>query len=608
MPSKYSHSYVLSQYSSQGLISLPNDQQLDYFGRSRPTEQSDQGSRNRAGLSGMRASARLSLASSTSQPIAVTAPDAGHQLTSRNARVPHRRLLITESDSEDDQIERKPTGDVSLHRQPTAPDLARKIDSEILMGGPQQTCFLATSPYQISGSPAHRRRQPHRDSGLTTSSDVPRRRPQSTIGVKAFMQARYATEAAGEMAELEDKATDADGFAPVTVRDFIKAENPRMRPRPDVSSDKGPQEGLSMREFMSVMPEPQSKLQLEKKNKVEADYSHHASSVQDIEEIAKRAQVPRNAHTAKLPPGYRKASPASAQKASSGDSETQGSRGRRMERTRHASHKKSAENGPSHDSLTKRNDFGRQAGGLMEYPGPPRTKTRETSQSSQVAKYGSKSRTKPASMADVREMSLAKSQTSHQSDTSSIFGLTSAGNTSASDSRPSPHFPITPKRRTSHSWNLPRIEQESESSTGFNHFFVDINDKSTILTSDEDETSEVEEHPKAAPQSQTLYTQSEKPRPEFGIISASRDPKIQNADPDVFSVLSAVFPPDIGRYKQSDDGLSSFAAMKSSQEQVLKVPKAPSTTNVNKLRKPHGSNANTSGGLLRKLGVKKQNR
>ncbi|KPI35871.1 uncharacterized protein AB675_11115 [Cyphellophora attinorum] len=188
MPGKYSYNLVLADYSSQGLISLPNDQQLQYLREDQPS---------RVG----------NTKNSTYRPRGPSGrPETA--LSHASGQDSSRRVVIVDSDTSDDEVVRVEQ-DVSQQQsvERSAELLARNVGED---GGDRAA--LASTHQAVTNPQPH---VPHPDSNDT--SRKPRNRltkPRRSGGVRALIQARYNEELAAAIAE-EESAGEPVNHTPV---------------------------------------------------------------------------------------------------------------------------------------------------------------------------------------------------------------------------------------------------------------------------------------------------------------------------------------------------------------------------------------------------------
>ena len=152
MPGKYSHNVVLSQYSSQGIISLPNGQQLDYFKQAAPPRAVPTlTSLQRTPSNATKSSEQDSVASKSIRSVAETPKPRRYDLILKEDNTPRRRLVIAESDSEGEAIASEYI--LAKRNLPNAPETLGRSP------GHTSTHRLGTLqlPKQSSVKPTHKR-------------------------------------------------------------------------------------------------------------------------------------------------------------------------------------------------------------------------------------------------------------------------------------------------------------------------------------------------------------------------------------------------------------------------------------------------------------------
>jgi hypothetical protein len=266
MPGKYSYNVVLADYSSQGLISLPNDKQLEYLRE--PTEPrtiptTSQLSRTRSQSAATRLSyqhtssghdiqlsrSHKSLAQANPAPRSTTpAPDG-------------KRVLIFDSDSDG--------GDDEADRPPTSRSLATPTHHHTWERS-QTPVAQYQQPHQTqkvdldNGQPSH-----HQRDGVTSRSSErtltspPRRRAG---GVRALIQARYDEELAKAVQAEEGSADRSRSTNPMSLHEFLDSvprspSKAKPQPREPVAVPKKATRPLrdgeiSVKQFLDLVPEP----------------------------------------------------------------------------------------------------------------------------------------------------------------------------------------------------------------------------------------------------------------------------------------------------------------------------------------------------------------
>jgi hypothetical protein len=577
MPGKYSYNAVLSDYSSQGLIPLPNDKEIDF--------QRD---------------------SSTPRP----SKRAGRQSTGQDAFDPSspaslgRRVVIQDSDSDDDHVRTRPR---PARASSPAPNKS----------------IQRTEPVK----PPERRPQTQRAQHaktVKTKSSLPSAPAETSSesrrsgGVKAFMAARYQQEVGG-------RTQDND----ISLHEFLDSvprspERTKKQPReahlmlPRTSHVQNDHE-ISVMDFLDQVPSPPAKGDMPK-SKDEARPPPKSPNVQPssrVSRLPKGVELParpRNhgpsAKDSRKPPQarvaseiqprrstqeqtrrrtllaeaemVRKVTAALAPQQAAADRKFIPSTPPEQNVDRKHQLETSAVKTPRQEPLDQEYDlnfegfadeetsyFPSMGSAMPSASRPVRVDSLKTSvarsttpqsmlssqtTSSRHAKPGKvKSITGPPAAQTARASNLATPPITPRDavfPTGSPLSPTRDSTTTYERTMQSLQ-PLNAalKKRTSASWSLPPIKQSGEESDGFSDMFKTTNQSSKnilIFTSDEEEEADVDDDV-PTPQLQKLVEDVRFPSTEWGMISAGKNFTPGSRDPDSMSDLSAVYPPDIGR-------------------------------------------------------------
>jgi hypothetical protein len=119
------------------------------------------------------------------------------------------------------------------------------------------------------------------------------------------------------------------------------------------------------------------------------------------------------------------------------------------------------------------------------------------------------------------------------------------------------------KQGTSGSWSLPAIKKSESDTNSFSNMFEDKAGRNILIfTSDEEDKDgedDSDEDDLPTPRVQKLEVDPSLPSTEWGMISAGKQFNPNSKDSDSMSDLSAVYPPDIGRHYGGDESPLDFA-------------------------------------------------
>ena len=592
MPGKYSHGLVLAQYSSQGIISLPNDNYFRSSPRSRPASAVPARQRNISNAT--KSSGHQSIAAQSSRSAGATPRSGAHGITPSRPATSQKRVVIVQSDSEHDTESERDESEEEWVRPQSKPSPRVMTATQLQKSAPPPSRSLRPPPRSSLRYPAVRPAdKPNEDIRPLPPPKTP---DPSTMarkrggGVKALMQARHEA----EMRQAEGSNEEADDG--ILLRDFL---NSRQRPSTP------PEKPLTVHQFLKHVPGPA------------VDLDEEAT----VEEPKKTAQTePTTAPRSMPEPEPKAGRPGSAynrqtlRNTNDGDRRIAGSDRRQEEME------------PNFDGFSDSNE---QA---EFFASAPRTHTIPTNSAAHSTKAVSGRATGPAATKPTRvshetatypnagsatsstqrlkssrrqETKMPKKRASHDrvdsslssvnTEVSSIFGKSSVGGTTQATSGNSTTSRSVNKLAPQHDWDLPRVRPSDD--FAFTEIYRDFN-TSTTFTSDEDESQDESKQNdqdlpnsrlQSIPESELFSTR------QWGTISAGQNSSTRARDDDEISNMSACFPPDIGRYKyeNEDDGPSSITLAGLMEED------AASSRNKNPGDKVKKSGKET--GLLRKL-------
>jgi hypothetical protein len=603
MPGRYSYNVVLADYSSQGLISLPNDKQIRYLREPTgptTTTQTSQLARTRSQSAATRLSYQntnsghdlhpsqslRSLKTTNPAPRSTTpAPDG-------------KRVLIFDSDSEDD-------GDGGeIDRPPTAHSLAAPQDHKIWPRS-QTPVAQYQKPHQTQKehvSNGHPRDRPISRSSDRTLTSPP---PQRPGGVRALIQARYDEELAKAIRDEQSAAEDSRTTKQMSLHEFLDSvprspRKPKPQPREPVAvppqATRPFRDGdISVKQFLDLVPEPPQ----EKEQRSQPTLARRHSQGNLISRMPRGIAVQRPAPSP-VPTGpprredryYRNArgsaSPlprakavnsrihnpypldqsVSTQRKSPSVQTTPNQTATTPSNPKPMVAKHSRKTGPKENLDNYELDFE----GFSEQQDsyfttlPPLSRDRpldsgpmqdrlaplelRTPRLRDTAERPSPSHSRKMIPGSPGSDSLA-SMSSLGIQSQTTMGLSPRGGMSDQNSKASE------RPGTNDSWGLPSLVVNSDKGDDFGHMFDDgrpdarRDDRNILIfTSDEEEEDdELDDLP--TPKLQRLEEDVQMASDRWGMISAGRHVPQHVKEPDTMSELSAVYPPDIGRYTSS---------------------------------------------------------
>ena len=190
-----------------------------------------------------------------------------------------------------------------------------------------------------------------------------------------------------------------------------------------------------------------------------------------------------------------------------------------------------------------------------------------------------------------RHVRSESSLSSLDSQNSSIFGMSSIGGTTQATSGSSPTFRTLDKSTYQRDSKLPQAHH-GKSDDNFDHILTSMNKMNANSTSDE--AADDKEHDLPALRLQNT-SEKDLSTSQWGTISARQSTSTRAREADELSELSAVFPPDIGRYKLEAEVTRPLTlALSEMSEEAKERPRSNSV-------KSRARKSADETGLLRKL-------
>lgn len=551
MPGKYSHGLVLAQYSSQGIISLPND---DYLGSAAQRRNASAAvSRQRTTSNATKSSGHQ--AAQSVQYARSTPHSRIYNLTPSSTRTPQKRVVIVQSDSEEehdlDESEEEWVRPQPRSSQRFTPSTHAKTSGPRISGTPlRQSTTRATE-------------KPIQDISFTQQAPTESRMPKNRSGgVRALIEARHKAEM--EKASTNTTSEREPGKGGLLLREFL--QNP---PKPSAPAEKP----LTVQEFLQRMPAPDADADGDGVTPGEVSKAAVSSEIPPIAQSDHRIKPNKGDHS----PAYRWQDHKNLGKTDLARTteprphEMEPDFGTFTDAEEGAHFPFPVTSAPVRDirSLQKVTRRVRD-----EKPDKMATKmTRSSSHIPTEVDDGRRVDTTPRLQNSlVRETKPQKKQPSRvrsesslsslDSQGSSIFGMSSIGGTTQATSG----YLITPRNlnKTAYQrdWDLPRV-RHGEHDDSFDDILQSM--KNMTASSTSHEGMDDEDHGFAAPRLPSTSKNELPSRRQWGTISTGRSTSARAREVDEMSETSAVFPPDIGRYKYEGEGTSpltmAFAAM-----------------------------------------------
>ena len=575
MPGKYSHNVVLASYSNQGIISLPNNDQACYV-KEDPYRRAASAAapRQRKSSNATEVTGSQSLGRRSVKSVATPSQPRRHGLGLADTSQSRGRVVIADSDSEDDiklhhQNFRSTAASYQAATALRPPNVTRNSNAEAM---PRRR-RAADDPTRAEPPKALNRPRTAQSRGNETASLSPSLQRRS--GVRAFMQARHLKETGIEPTKAERRG-GRDGSRPLTMKELLASGNRsgtvaagHSRGASEVSvADFLRNTSVSTANSATTPEDPTSAPHQLPKGQTEPEVQdvplpHNSAPpvgpVKVQEASGTQTRRPRTHDT--LPDDYDldfDGFDDDAEDNRFDSAFTQPSKSARLGRSnvqQQLPKKPAKEQDKSKSANTRTAKLDQRSMAQLA----PSVVQRQQRRSISPALFVPREQRPPPKSPSHRNE--AQSRTGHsqqdsvtssqsRSQGSSVFGLSSATQTTVIGSRDSPTSYMRSKQGTPHSWGLPRLDHNEPMDNAFDNMFDEKSNRTAIFTSDEEEDeSENEDAP--APRLQTVDEKAIYSSKQFGTISSGRD--VTAKDRDAISEMSAAFPPDIGRFKYGEE-------------------------------------------------------
>ena len=564
MPGKYSHGLVLAHYSAQGIISLPNDGYLK--SSAQPRAASAAAFRQRTTSITTRSSGFHSVASRSAKSVGEIQQPRSHNLSGNATTTTPRRVVIvsTDSESENDTDESEAEW---VRPQVIAPSVRSNGGKGLHRANPPNLNQSRNVRPDTQGADFGRARptpNPKVEKPELEEKPLAQVTPKKKKGggVRALMQARYEAEMKKAAEEASGEDNEDTGLS---LREILRT--------PAAPKEKA----LTVQEFLSNVPDPSTR-----------------RTEGTLEEISPQPAT-------STPNPTERSSVRSSQKArATAGSAYQQQNSKNQVHTSKPSTSQSAKAPEAEPSFDGFSDSEEQS----DFPFPtisdPGRKPQTSSKVHQTSERSANPRPEPSptvvthkqpaqdaiaseraitpTLKNARRLEMRKAKpvgnhkraesslASLESDMSSIFGMSSVGGTTQATSGYSLAPRSVTKLANSKTWDSPQI-RHGGTSDDFGDMFRDINNTTTIFTSDEEEDQHDEERDLPAPRLQSIPESDLFRTGRWGMISSGQNTSNRARDEDEMSDMSAVFPPDIGRYKHDGYAGSPLAMALSGQSE-----------------------------------------
>ncbi len=542
MPGRYSHGLVLAQYSSQGIISLPND---DYHGNSaRTRDASAVTGRQRTTSYGAMSLGYQSMAAQSVQHAGGTSSPRTYNLTPSSTQTTQKRLVVVQSESEEEPDSDESEG----KRVRTQPRLSHRSTPSAharIPSGPRVSGTLQPTSRSALGLDSKQATEQliHVSSSTQRTPTKPKMPEERRGGVKALIQARHQK-------EMEKAGTNAtsewgQGKTGLSLREML--QNPAKPGRPI-------EKLLTIQEFLQQMPVPG------------ADTNCDGSPARQVTKIAASTQTLHVAHSDHRvkpnsrdhPPAYSRQHKRSPEKTHQAKSiqyyphETEPNFGTLTDDEENARFPFPVTSTPAPASA-----FLSKAICRVQDEKPDNVAPKMTCSSSNFLTDVDEGReavntprlqhpvtrkTKPPREHLLRVESES-SLSSLDSQGSGIFGVSSISGTTRATSR----YPTTTRTLSTSAyqrdWDLPPVRQ-CEHDSNLDNIVRSMD--SLIAHSTSEEQVNGKEHDLSAPRLPSIPEKELSMMGQWGTISAGQKHPAKAREADE---MSAVFPPDIGRHK-----------------------------------------------------------
>lgn len=621
MPGKYSHNVVLASYSNQGIISLPNNDQACYV-KQDPYRRAASAAapRQRKSSNATEVTGNQSLGRRSVKSVATPSQPRRHGLGLADTSQSRGRVVIADSDSEDDikLHHRNLRSTAASYQVATAarpPNVTRNSYAEAM---PRRR-RAADDPTRAEPPKALNRPKTAQSRGNESAASLSPSL-QRRSGVRAFMQARHLKETATEPTSAERRG-GRNGSRPLTMKELLTSGN---RSGPVAADHSRGASEVSVADFLRT-----TSVSTANSATTSEDPISTPRHLPKDRRVAEEQDVPLPHHSA--PP----VEPIKVQDASG----THTGRPRTHDTLPDDydldfdGFNDDAEDNQFDSAFTQPSKSARltRSNGQQQLPKKPaKEQQKSKSANASIAKLDRRTNAQlgPAVIQRQQRRSISPAlfvpreqgppskgpshQNEHQSRTghsqqdsvtssqsrsqgSSVFGLSSATQTTVVGSRDSPTSYMRSKTGTPHSWGLPRLENNEPMDNAFDHMFDEKSNRTAIFTSDEEEEESENEYA-PAPRLQTVDEKAIYSSNQFGTISSGRD--VTAKDRDAISEMSAAFPPDIGRFKYGEEETMP-PAISRRYHVAETVPEIKMPISQEKTKKSSG------GGLLERLKLRK---
>jgi hypothetical protein len=525
MPGKYSYGLVLAQYSSQGIISLPNN---NYLKSSHdPRASSAVVLRPRTDSNATKCSCHLSITSGSVKSTGGTPQPRTSNLTPRGTVSNHRRIFIVQSDSSEDEDESEAGEWIRPHsRLASTPTQGVEVRD---YGSLQQQSPLGQPSPRVPATSQRPKRPAEVKSEVQRKPNPPKTTRPRGGGVKAFIQARHEAEMKSAAAWEPHLEQEGEG---ISLREFVQTAQ-------KFSESRARQ--ITVQEFLASVPHPVT-------DQVEPlpEGNHYPPA------FLGTTQGPRSKSVlSQRSPGRTTSTAVVAAVAPN----------------------KAQDVELNFDGFSAHVDLRRFSLPIMskQRAGPKVTarSPEAPSMTSRLENSGSKSSafsetcrqrqedgSEPAVAHRLRHLKrlepLTKQTKPHHAQ--SLSWSASLGSEAPTQATSEYSFSSGPanRARSSESWTLAHLQEDYDVDS-FAHIVDELNEKITIFTSDEEDEN-TEEGDLPTPRLQSIPESATFPSRRWGTISSGQHESARCKDDDEMSETSAVFPPDIGRYKYVCEG------------------------------------------------------
>jgi hypothetical protein len=557
MPGKYSHGLVLAQYSGQGIISLSNDDFLKLPPHAQAV--SSPNSRSRALSNATKSSAKKSTTSRSIKLASAVSRPRSHIFTDPETPTRQQRVVIVDSDSESHD------GIAAAQDQEWVRTEPRPVSqrTEVHSRKPSESARPQTpkSHQSAPSLPSHHteRDMPPLKGFNAQRSSVPANTPgKRGGGVRALIQARNQVEKQ-QSGPTPEGNQDDNG---ISLKEILEV-GPKPKPK---------KKKLTVQQFLDRMPDPEDDQETDESDGNEvSNKPSHASDSRTMS--AYQRQTTHNQHLSARHPA-----------------KTMGKAPDPLDRhdAQKASVTESRSPAQYYNLTISVEDHVNDESILDSMPIPqknPRRQLDSAFQARAASPYSSQhagpSQHKPKS-----------SVSSYDSGLSSNIGKSSLGTATQATSG---YSPLSRTLKTSNT----KDEREyltlgTMSNDSFTDVIHDINHVSKLYSSDEAEMEE-QDCDLPTPKLRSI-PETELMTSHWGMISAGQNVLPRVREEDELSEESAIFPPDIGRYRYAGAGEGPLAlALRGNVEDVRKVRPVRSFKSVQRKSNSGGD------GLLQKL-------